>query len=171
VSSDPGSESDGGLGFGSRSRRRSRPSGPSPKIGVLNSAGTWACVKGCGACCYLEPEERDSVGDWLEPEELTLYTSMIGKDGWCKHYDKDNRACKTYETRPTFCRVSPNTIGQRANRVYDVPLDEMESFCVSCCRNMISVVYGEGSTEWRRYQSTVQNLRKGGQAQVVSPFD
>jgi Fe-S-cluster containining protein len=32
---------------------------------------------------------------------------MIGEDDWCVNYDKDNRMCKIYETRPEFCVVDP----------------------------------------------------------------
>ena len=40
-------------------------------------------------------------------EELATYVSMIGEDDWCVNYDKDNRMCKIYETRPEFCVVDP----------------------------------------------------------------
>ena len=39
----------------------------------------WACITGCGACCWLAPAERD-----LEPLSLSdreLYTSMAADDG------------------------------------------------------------------------------------------
>jgi uncharacterized protein len=32
---------------------------------------------------------------------------MIGDDDWCINYDKENRMCKIYETRPEFCVVDP----------------------------------------------------------------
>lgn len=40
-------------------------------------------------------------------DELATYVSMIGDDDWCINYDKDNRMCKIYETRPEFCVVDP----------------------------------------------------------------
>ena len=39
----------------------------------------WACIRGCGACCYLAPEERDL--DCMTAEDRDLYISMAGKDG------------------------------------------------------------------------------------------
>ncbi len=40
----------------------------------------------CGACC----------------EVLAIH--VFGHD--CEHYDKENRNCKIYETRPEICRVT-----------------------------------------------------------------
>lgn len=51
---------------------------------MLKLSKTWACVAGCGACCYLQPEERPYLMDYFEdPEDLALYNSMVGDDGWC----------------------------------------------------------------------------------------
>ncbi|CAN0467136.1 unnamed protein product, partial [Scytosiphon promiscuus] len=69
---------------------------------VLKRSSRWACVKNCGACCYLAPEERpDLAGEWHDmirikkylpdPAEFDLYISMAEDDGWCKHFDKENR--------------------------------------------------------------------------------
>ncbi|HBK65262.1 MAG TPA: YkgJ family cysteine cluster protein, partial [Cyanobacteria bacterium UBA11166] len=43
---------------------------------------TWLCVKQCGACCHLDPAERPELADYLSPEDLQLYLSMVGEGGW-----------------------------------------------------------------------------------------
>jgi len=63
----------------------------------------WACLKKCGACCYLAPEER--ILDQLSEQDHALYVSMAGEDGWCVHFDKDNHLCGQYDDRPSFCRI------------------------------------------------------------------
>lgn len=51
--------------------------------GVLKLSQQWACVAGCGACCYLQPEERPYLMEYFEdPEDLARYNSMVGDDGW-----------------------------------------------------------------------------------------
>jgi hypothetical protein len=51
---------------------------------VLKLSKQWACVAGCGACCYLAPEERPFLMDYFEdPEDLAQYNGMVGDDGWC----------------------------------------------------------------------------------------
>ncbi len=51
---------------------------------VLKLSKQWACVAGCGACCYLAPEERPFLMDYFEdPEDLAQYNAMVGDDGWC----------------------------------------------------------------------------------------
>eukprot|EP00953_Heterococcus_sp_UTEX-ZZ885_P000399 744-Heterococcus_DN1.PRE.3 len=88
---------------------------------LLKRSSAWACIQGCGACCYLQPSERPDLevqqyigncvtycftaAEWLPEESLALYKSMVADDGWCKHYDKTNRACTIYEDRPYFCKV------------------------------------------------------------------
>jgi hypothetical protein len=39
----------------------------------------WACISGCGSCCYLAPAERDL--DCMSEPDKELYISMAGKDG------------------------------------------------------------------------------------------
>ena len=71
--------------------------------------GKWRCMEGCGACCNLDPRERPDLDSYLSPENLELYMSMVGENGWCINYDHDMRKCTIYEDRPSFCRVKPET--------------------------------------------------------------
>ena len=41
----------------------------------------------------------------LNSNDLGLIQSMTCKDGWCKYFDKSNKRCLIYESRPHFCRV------------------------------------------------------------------
>ncbi|MBD2580535.1 YkgJ family cysteine cluster protein [Oscillatoria sp. FACHB-1406] len=111
----------------------------------------WCCVKNCGACCYLDPSERPELDDYLDPEALALYLSMVAEDGWCVHFDPQTRECRIYDERPEFCRVRPDTFKQ----MFDVEEDEFEEFAIACCIEQIEDLYGEDSPEMQRYQESV----------------
>lgn len=108
---------------------------------------TWQCIKGCGACCHLDPGDRPDLEDYLTPEELTHYLSLVGEDGWCIHYDQTERECRIYETRPDFCRVLPETF----TRMFGIATEELNDFAIDCCLQQIAGTYGEESPEWERY--------------------
>ena len=42
---------------------------------------TWRCIKQCGACCNLDPSDRPDLEEYLPPEQLAVYLSMVGLDG------------------------------------------------------------------------------------------
>lgn len=63
---------------------------------------------------------------------------MSADDGWCKHFDKEERACTIYEERPRFCRVETETFGD----MYGVDPEDMDDFCSACCSEQIGDVYG-----------------------------
>ncbi len=111
----------------------------------------WQCIKGCGACCHLDPGDRPDLEDYLMPEELVQYLSMIGDDGWCKNYDPDVRECKIYEQRPRFCRVQPEIFGE----MYGIEPGEFNDFAIDCCHQQIIGVYGRKSPEMQRYREEV----------------
>jgi Fe-S-cluster containining protein len=67
----------------------------------------WRCVKNCGACCHLDPEARPDLAEYLSEAELAQYLSMVGEDGWCINFDRQNRTCTIYETRPVFVGSKP----------------------------------------------------------------
>ncbi|CAM9939467.1 unnamed protein product, partial [Ascophyllum nodosum] len=74
-----------------------------------------------------------------DPQELEMFISMAAEDGWCVHYDKENRACTIYDDRPRFCRVEAETFGD----MYGVEPEDMDGFCRSCCSDQIGDVYGQ----------------------------
>jgi Fe-S-cluster containining protein len=108
---------------------------------------TWRCIADCGACCHLDPQERPGLETYLTPQELELYFSMVGEDGWCVHFDSVTRRCRIYEERPGFCRVQPESFERR----YGVSPQEFDEFAIECCEAQIAGVYGEESEEMRRY--------------------
>lgn len=112
----------------------------------------WRCVQNCGACCHLEPAERPDLENYLTPEELELYMSMVGVGGWCINFDHDQRICRIYEQRPQFCRVQPDIFA----RMYGVEKEEFDSFAIDCCRQQISGVYGTRSLELKRYNQSIE---------------
>jgi uncharacterized protein len=110
---------------------------------------TWRCVKNCGACCHLDPVDRPDLEEYLEPEELTLYSSMVGADGWCINLDRDTRKCKIYDERPRFCRVLPDNF----QRMFAIDPSEFNEFAIDCCHQQIAGVYGEESEEMKAFDS------------------
>lgn len=112
---------------------------------------TWQCVKKCGACCNLTPADRPELADYLTPEQLETYMGMIGPDGWCIHYDTEQRLCTIYEQRPVFCRVQADTF----NQMFGVAEDELNEFAIDCCQDQISGVYGSKSKELAQFITAV----------------
>jgi Fe-S-cluster containining protein len=115
----------------------------------------WQCVNNCGACCNLTPEDRPDLADYLSREELELYMSMVGRDGWCINYDRDLRKCRIYDDRPRFCRVNSGNF----QRMYKVKAEEFDEFAISCCQQQITSVYGEDSSELEQYNQIIYGER------------
>jgi len=133
---------------------------------VLKASSKWACTKGCGACCYLEPSERPYLLDYFDdPEDLATYNSLVGDDGWCIHFDKTARACQVFENRPWFCRVELTAF----NRMYGIEAEEMDRFCTACCREQIGDVYGAASEEMKRFNMAIKEVKVKA-VTIVDPF-
>ena len=112
---------------------------------------TWKCVEGCGACCNLDPSDRPDLEDYLTPEELDHYLSLVGENGWCIHFDHETRKCLIYEQRPRFCRVQPDTFQQ----MYEIDPSDFNEFAIDCCRQQIEGVYGSKRTEMEHYNEGI----------------
>ncbi|MEM8613789.1 MAG: YkgJ family cysteine cluster protein [Cyanobacteria bacterium P01_H01_bin.105] len=112
---------------------------------------TWQCIENCGACCNLTPTDRPDLADYLTPEQLEIYMSMVGEDGWCINYDAEQRLCKIYDQRPNFCRVQPDTFQQ----MFEIEPTELNEFAIECCQEQISGVYGSKSEEFERFAVAV----------------
>jgi len=112
---------------------------------------TWQCVKSCGACCFLAPDERPDLDSYLTPDQLALYLSMVGEDGWCIHYNAGDRLCTIYPDRPSFCRVTFDTF----ETMFGIAADELDDFAIDCCQEHIADIYGEPSPEMERFNQAV----------------
>ncbi|MEL7037435.1 MAG: YkgJ family cysteine cluster protein [Cyanobacteria bacterium J06592_8] len=112
---------------------------------------TWQCVKNCGACCYLEPSERPELDEYLDPEALELYLSLVGEDGWCIHYNSEDRNCNIYLDRPRFCRVQADTFEE----MFGIEPEELNDFAIDCCQQQIEGVYGADSPEMSQFNQQV----------------
>lgn len=112
---------------------------------------TWRCVKQCGACCHLDPADRPELEEYLPPDELMLYLSLVGEDGWCIHFDQTTRECQIYADRPRFCRVAPDVFEQ----MYGIEPEDLNDFAIDCCRQQIEGVYGDRSLEMLRFDREV----------------
>jgi hypothetical protein len=114
---------------------------------------TWRCVKQCGACCYLDPTERPDLEEYLSPEELELYLSMVGEGGWCVNFDRVSRECRIYTDRPRFCRVEADVFQD----MFGIEPSELNEFAIDCCYEHIEDVYGDRSLELLRFDQAVGN--------------
>jgi len=114
--------------------------------------GDWACVRHCGACCYLGEDERDPRELLQNEQEIVEYLAMIGKDGWCIHLDKDSRLCRQYANRPKFCIVDPLEFAKR----YGVDEHDFDEFATECCISHIADSFGTESAEMERFCATVK---------------
>jgi Fe-S-cluster containining protein len=112
---------------------------------------TWQCVQTCGACCFLAPDERPDLAEYLTAEQLNLYLSLVGEDGWCLNYDKDSRTCRIYEQRPDFCRVTAHTF----EAMFGIAGDDLNEFAIDCCHEHIEDIYGAHSPEMQRFDQAV----------------
>jgi Fe-S-cluster containining protein len=112
---------------------------------------TWQCINNCGACCNLDPQDRPDLADYLTPQELQTYLSMVGHDGWCINFDQIKRQCRIYETRPRFCRVEPDTFYD----MFGVYPEELDDFAIACCEENIESIYGKRSLELLRFQKAI----------------
>ncbi|KAF2939352.1 hypothetical protein DAI22_03g187100 [Oryza sativa Japonica Group] len=91
-------------------RKKPPPPPPPPKQEKAKRVVRWKCAAGCGACCKLDkgpdfPSPEEIFAE--HPEDLKLYKSMIGADGWCINYDKSTRTCNIYEGSHKLNRTNP----------------------------------------------------------------
>lgn len=112
---------------------------------------TWRCIQGCGACCYLDPLERPELSNYLTPAQLDQYFKLVGDDGWCIHFDAQNRQCRIYDERPRFCRVEPAPFRE----MYGVEPEALNDFAITCCVEQIEDMYGDRSLEMIRFRKAV----------------
>lgn len=119
---------------------------------------TWQCVKECGACCHLDPGDRPDLDQYLTPEELEIYLSMVGEDGWCVNFNHETRECSIYEKRPRFCRVQADVFAD----LYGVEEEELNDFAIECCHEQIEAVYGDRSLEQVRFNRAVGFILQSG---------
>ena len=105
----------------------------------------WSCVEHCGACCKLDPVQRQEAIGALSQKEQELYLSMVAKDGWCRHFDKVYRKCTIYNNRPSFCDVKYNSHN------FQVENENFDQFAISCCKQQIRSLYGGRSMEMKNF--------------------
>jgi Fe-S-cluster containining protein len=111
----------------------------------------WQCISNCGACCYLEPSDRPDLEEYLIPQDLQTYLSMVGSDGWCIYFDRLKRQCSIYEQRPRFCRVQADTFFE----MFGVEPEELNDFAIACCEEQIESIYGDRSLELLRFEQAI----------------
>ena len=105
----------------------------------------WTCIKSCGACCKLSPNERAEAISVLNEKELRKFLSMVGDDGWCIFYNKQTRECSIYEQRPSFCNV------RNLVNFFDLTSSNFDEFAIKCCKQHIKHIHGARSLEMKRF--------------------
>lgn len=95
----------------------------------------WTCMSNCGACCFIGDYDFSVLKSMLKkPQDVEMYLSMIGPDGWCKHFNKELRNCNIYQNRPRFCRVQLDVFSE----LYGVESEEeLNDFAIACCEEYI----------------------------------
>ncbi|XP_066350675.1 uncharacterized protein [Miscanthus floridulus] len=115
----------------------------------------WKCASGCGACCKLDKGPDFPTPDEIfadHQDDLQLYRSMIGSDGWCINYDKATRTCNIYQDRPSFCRVEPKVFDE----FFGVPRSRFDREACSACVDNIKMVYGDDSAELSNFKRVIR---------------
>jgi uncharacterized protein len=119
----------------------------------------WQCISGCGACCRLDPEQRQDALEALTPDQRQSYMAMVGTDGWCVYYDSGGRRCRIYQERPDFCRVS-NLLALFAPELPPAGPEnwgaEAHGLAISCCRQQIRSEYGGRGKVMRRFERAIR---------------
>ncbi|XP_010543342.1 PREDICTED: uncharacterized protein LOC104816299 isoform X2 [Tarenaya hassleriana] len=123
--------------------------------GRATTEPTWKCVDGCGACCKLAKDFAFATPEEIfeNPNDVELYRSMIGKDGWCIHYDKATRKCSIYRDRPYFCRVQPDVF----QSLYGIEEKKFNKEACSCCVDTIKAIYGPDSIELDNFNRAIRS--------------
>ena len=114
-------------------------------MAMTHDVQQWQCIKHCGACCRLAPDERPEALAALNDSQQQTYLAMVGDDGWCIHYDSGGQRCRIYNERPEFCRVS------ELGALFSVPAENLDDFAISCCQQQIRSTYGGRSPVLRRF--------------------
>ena len=110
---------------------------------------SWTCIEKCGACCQIDLKNRKNLTSILSQKDIKLIKSMTGKDGWCRHFDKKNRKCKIYESRPYFCKVNLFSINFKEYK------KNGDDFLIDCCKEHITFIYGKRSDEMNRFKQEI----------------
>ncbi len=119
---------------------------------MKKNTSKWTCIKNCGSCCRLAPEERPEAIDALTEVQRRKYFDLVGQDGWCINYDKSKRECKIYSQRPDFCRV------ENLTTLFSYKKSDKDRIAISFCKQHIKSVYGGKSTILKRYNKKLRDI-------------
>ncbi|KAJ3672475.1 hypothetical protein LUZ60_007196 [Juncus effusus] len=136
-------------GAGKRTASSTKPR--TTKKGGKKTEPTWQCATGCGACCKLAkgpafPSPEDIFSG--DPDNLQLYKSLIGPDGWCIHYEAETRTCSIYNERPIFCRAEPEVF----EKLFGIKQWRFNKEACTACTDTIKAVYGSESKELKTFK-------------------
>lgn len=121
---------------------------------MTSTSVNWSCIKGCGACCKLAPDERVEAIEVLTDTQVKEYFDLVGTDGWCKFFDRSSKICRIYEDRPDFCKV------RNIAKAFKVNKAQFDSFAIECCREQIRSIYGGRSRVMKRFNNVVRKINQ-----------
>ncbi len=110
---------------------------------------SWRCIENCGACCRFDLTDREDLSGVLNSNDISLINSMTKSDGWCKYFNKSNKKCMIYESRPHFCRVN------EFSKSFKGYLQNGDKFLIDCCTQHISSIYGRKSNQMKEFKKAV----------------
>ncbi|XP_031258318.1 uncharacterized protein LOC116116374 [Pistacia vera] len=136
-------------------RTKEKQSSRNAGFGIEKKEPLWRCVEGCGACCKLDKGPAFPTPEEIfdNPEDVKLYRSLIGPDGWCINYEKNTRKCSVYPERPYFCRVEAGVF----ESLYGIGKKKFNQAACSCCRDTIKEVYGTHSEELANFNRSIRS--------------
>ena len=110
---------------------------------------SWSCIENCGACCRFDLADREDLSKILSNKDIALIKSMTSDDGWCKYFNKSNKKCMIYESRPHFCRVN------EFSKLFKGYLKNGDKFLIDCCKQHIASIYGRKSNQMVSFKTVV----------------
>ena len=111
----------------------------------------WQCIRGCGACCRLAPQERVEALQALSKEQTIQYLRLVADDGWCRFYNKSLKTCTIYNQRPDFCNVK-NLLS-----IFKLDNTPIDTVAIMSCRQHIRSIYGGRCQVLKRFEHTLRS--------------
>jgi Fe-S-cluster containining protein len=120
----------------------------------------WRCISGCGSCCRLDPALRPEALEALSPAQQSIYQTLVGPDGWCRHYDTGGQRCRIYASRPDFCRIdSLVALFGGTPEGESEPAIDGNALAIACCKQQIRCETGGRGRVMRRFRQAIRRPR------------
>ena len=98
--------------------------------------------------------ERIEALNALDLTQQKQYLELVLPDGWCRHFDKSNKKCKIYESRPYFCNV------KNLSKLFLINPNHIDEFAIKCCKQQIQDIYGPRSKVMKRFKRSIKRKKR-----------